>query len=196
MKRNNRHALRRSWLIPIVFAVLLCGLAPALSQNDENFMPKGGGTLLLAILGASPNAQALKEIVTGRHDEAEWRTVISARAKALSEREQKTLAAYLAVNMPLPDPEKTVAAAPTPDKLPAVLPRDGRVLAWNECQSCHSLFTGYLTQDRDLQAWLNMFQSPFHREIKMTEKERQEFAHYSAINMPMKIDEVPPELRF
>jgi hypothetical protein len=196
MTRNNRRPARRRWLVPAAFAVLLCGLVPALSQNDENFMPKGGRTLLLAILGASPNAQALKEIVTARHDEAEWRTATSARTNALSEREQKTLAAYLAVNMPLADPDKALAAASNPGALSKALPRDGRALAWNECQFCHSLFTSYLTQERDVQAWLNMFQSPFHREIKMTEKERQEFARYSAFNMPMKIDEVPPELRF
>ena len=41
-----------------------------------------------------------------------------------------------------------------------------------------------------------MFQSPFHRELKMTAQEREELARYSAINMPMKIEDVPPDLRF
>jgi hypothetical protein len=50
----------------------------------------------------------------------------TARAQALSERERARVAAYVAVNMPLP--------------------ADGRDLAWNECQSCHSLFAGRLTQ--------------------------------------------------
>ena len=75
--------------------------------------------------------------------------------------------------------------------LAAALPRDGRELAWNECQFCHSLFASHLTQNRDVQAWLNMFQSPFHRELKMTAQEREEFARYSAINMPMKVEDVP-----
>jgi hypothetical protein len=73
---------------------------------------------------------------------------------------------------------------------------DGRELAWEYCQSCHSLFSGYLTQERDAPAWLNTFASPFHREIKMTQKQREEFARYSAINMPMKFEDVPEELRF
>ena len=53
-----------------------------------------------------------------------------------------------------------------------------------------------MTQERDVRAWLNMFQSPLHRELKMTAQERDEFARYSAINMPMKIDDVPKDLRF
>jgi hypothetical protein len=195
MKPSNPYP-RRRWLIPASFAILLLGLAPALSQNDESFMPKGGRTLLIEILSHSPDAQSLKQIVTARHTETEWQAALPVPAKTLSEQQQRTLAAYLALNMPLAEPDKAIAAAASPGKLLAALPRDGRALAWNECQFCHSLFTGYLTQDRDVQAWLNTFQSPFHREIKMTEKERQEFARYSAINMPMKIDEVPPELRF
>jgi hypothetical protein len=58
------------------------------------------------------------------------------------------------------------------------------------------LFSSHLTQDRSVQAWLNMFQSPFHRGLKMTAQEREEFARYSALNMPMKIDDVPRDLRF
>ncbi len=116
--------------------------------------------------------------------------------RSLTDREQRTLAAYLAVNMPVPDPGETAAKAGDPAALRAALPRDGRELAWNECQFCHSLFTSHLTQDRDMQAWLNLFESPFHREMKMTPQEREEFARYSTINMPMKIEDVPPDLRF
>jgi hypothetical protein len=76
------------------------------------------------------------------------------------------------------------------------LPPDGRDLAWNECQSCHSLFASHLTQKRTLQGWLNVFLSPFHREMKMTAKEREEFARYSTLNMPMKVEDVPQDLRF
>ena len=41
-----------------------------------------------------------------------------------------------------------------------------------------------------------MFQSPFHRELKMSAEERDEFSHYSVINMPMKFEDVPEDLRF
>jgi hypothetical protein len=41
-----------------------------------------------------------------------------------------------------------------------------------------------------------MFQSTFHRELKMTAQERREFSSYSAINIPMRIEDVPTDLRF
>lgn len=163
----------------------LGALAFALAQaagEDPGFMPKGGRALLLDLPGVSSDRAELRAIVTTRRSEAEWRDFVAARGKALSEREAATLAAYLAVNLP------TAAGAE--------LPRDGRDLAWNECQSCHSLFTGYLTHRRSAQAWRNMFMSPFHREMKMTAQEREEFARYSEINMPMKFEDVPEELRF
>lgn len=152
-------------------------------------MPKGGRALLLDVVGKS-NADELRQIAQARRTEAQWREFADARGNALTGRERATLAAYLAVNMPLPQ-DKVKQADPG-----AALPRDGRDLAWDQCQSCHSLFTSHLTQDRDAQAWRNMFMSPFHRELKMSAQEREEFARYSALNMPIKIDDVPPELRF
>lgn len=184
------------FLLPAVLGVMLAGLLPALSQLDYNFMPKGGKTLLLEILGQAPNEQDLRLIVEARRSDTEWQSAMAARAKSMSEREQRTLANYLAVNMPVADPAGVVAKAAKPAELFAALPRDGRDLAWNECQSCHSLFSSHLTQDRSVQAWLNMFESPFHRVIKISPKEREEFARYSTINMPMKIEDVPPDLRF
>ena len=189
-------APQRKWLIPVAFGVLFFGLAPALSQLDYSFMPKGGKALLLEVLGSPPDDKDLRKLIEARRSQAEWRDAMAARVKTLSERELRTLAAYLAVNMPMPDPDRVVAKAAKPNELSAALSRDGRELAWNECQFCHSLFSSHLTQDRDDKAWLNMFQSPFHRGLKMTEQERQEFSHYSAINMPMKIEDVPMDLRF
>jgi hypothetical protein len=157
-------------------------------------MPKGGKTLLLELLGGAGDADELRKVAATRRSEKEWGEALAERTKALSEQQRRTLADYLAVNLPLP--ESVLAQAETPAKLAAALPRDGRELAWEECQFCHSLFTSHLTQDRSVQAWLNMFQSPFHRELKMTPQEREEFSRYSAINMPMKIDDVPRDLRF
>lgn len=190
----------RHYLCAAALGILLYGPTPALSQLDSGFMPKGGKTLLLELLGSAPNAKDLRQIVESRRSETEWRAALDARAKTMnkimSERELRTLAAYLALNMPMPDPEGVSAKAAKPAELGSAFPRDGRELAWNECQYCHSLFSSHLTQERSVQAWLNMFQSPFHREMKMTAKEREEFAHYSTINMPMKIEDVPPDLRF
>jgi mono/diheme cytochrome c family protein len=164
--------------------------ALAAAGEDHSFMPKGGRALLLDWLGAKPDTEELRRIVQARRTEGEWRDFVGTRKHALSERQVATLAAYLVVNLPLPD-----GAQRAPDPA-ALLPRDGRDLAWEQCQPCHSLFTSHLTQDRDVQAWRNMFQSPFHRELKMTPREREEFARYSALNMPMKIEDVPRDLRF
>ncbi len=176
-----------------LFPVLLCivlGAAPASAQLDSSFMPGGGKTLLLGMLGQPPDPGELRNIAGASHGEAEWRDILAGRAKGLGDRELDTLAAYLAVNLPMP------AEVLARKDLAAALPQDGRELAWNECQSCHSLFAGYLTHDRDAQGWRNIFLSPFHREMKMSEQEREEFARYSAINMPMAHEDVPEDLRF
>jgi len=181
-------------LIRIALGVLLLGQLPALAQEDFGFMPKGGKTLLLELLGVPLNADELRAIAVARRSEAEWRDVMAARKMTLSDRELSELAAYLAVNWPLP--ESAVDEAARRGDPASALPADGRELAWTQCQFCHSLFSGYLTQRRDAQGWRNIFLSPFHRGMKMTAQERETFARYSAINMPMKTEDVPAELRF
>lgn len=147
-----------------------------------DFMPKGGRALLLERVTGT----RLAEVQQQRRTEAEWLAWAREQSgrKAMTEKEQATLAAYMAVNMP--SGAASVAA----------LPPDGRDLSWEQCQSCHSLFTGYLTQQGSATRWRNTFLSPFHRNIRMTPQEREEFARYSEINMPMKVEDVPGELRF
>jgi hypothetical protein len=188
--------VRRRWRLAVALGALFLGLVPALSQLDYAFMPKGGKTLLLEVLGSPTEGKELLGILSAKRGEKEWRDAMAVRAKALNEREQRTLAAYLAVNMPIQNAKDAIEKVGNPEALFAALPRDGRELGFNECQFCHSLFTSHLTQARSFQAWMNMFQSPFHRELKMTRQEREEFSRYSEINMPMKIDDVPPDLRF
>jgi mono/diheme cytochrome c family protein len=181
-------------LLLAVAGALVFPLALATPGEDHDFMPKGGKTLLLEVLGAPPEMAEFRKIVRARRTEAEWRAAIAPRGKALTERQLATLAAYLAVNMPLPDAAAQEAAKRGEPS--TSLPPDGRELAWAQCQSCHSLFASHLTQIRDVQGWRNMFMSPFHREMKMSPQEREEFARYSALNMPMRIEDVPQDLRF
>jgi hypothetical protein len=183
-------AYARPLLIAGLFAV---GLLPAMAQEDEAFMPKGGKTLFLE-LKDTPRAAELREIGNLTHTEAEWRGILAERHKQLGERELNELAAYLAVNFPLP--EGAVAQAESGNDIASALPADGRELAWTQCQFCHSLFSGYLMQQRDAQGWRSIFLSPFHRGLKMTAQQRETFARYSAINMPMKAADVPAELRY
>lgn len=181
---------RRLTLRALILALALSGAWPLRAQEDNGFMPKGGKTLLLGLYGDAAHATALREIMAARHDETEWRSLMAARQTSLSDREIDELAAYLSVNMPVAE-----QAAETGD-LAAALPADGRELAWTQCQFCHSLFSGYLMQQRDSQGWRSIFLSPFHRGIKMTAQERETFAHYSAINMPLKPGDVPADLRY
>ncbi|HSB19696.1 MAG TPA: hypothetical protein VLD85_06815 [Anaeromyxobacteraceae bacterium] len=176
-------------LLAVACALVLPG-APAVAGEGYEFMPKGGKALLLEVLGPDPSAADVRALTRVRRTEAGWRKVIGQRGKGLSGTQLATLAAYLAVHMPLPD------AAGKGGDLASSLPPDGRELAWKQCQSCHSLFASHLTQGRDEQGWRNMFLSPFHRELKMSPREREEFARYSALNMPMRIEDVPEDLRF
>jgi hypothetical protein len=168
---------------------LLAGLGAAVlahaAGEDPGFMPKGGRTLLLEWLGG--DAKELRLVVSAKRSDAQWLEFVAAKQPQRSERERATLAAYLAVNAPLPDAATRGAVA---------LPPDGRDLAWEQCQFCHSLFTSHLTQRRDVQGWRSIFLSPFHRQMKMDERQREEFARYSAINMPMADSDVPSELRY
>ena len=141
-------------------------------------------------MGTGAGAAQWREFVAAQKTDEQWAALLSARGRPVAERERATLVAYLSVNMPLP---AAALQGQSSEAIVGALPRDGRDLAWNQCQFCHSLFSSHLTQSRDVQGWRNMFLSPFHRELKMTPKEREEFSRYSAINMPMKVEDVPPE---
>ena len=183
----------RHWILAVALAILP-GLSEALAQETYDFMPRGGKTLLIELLGDPVDTAELRLIARARRGESEWGEFLAARKGSLGDRELRTLAAYLAVNMPLD--EGALDEAGRQGDAVAALPRDGRELAWNHCQFCHSLFTSHLTQDRDVEGWMGMFQSPFHREIEMSPRERETFARYSAINMPLRMEDVPEDLRF
>ena len=163
------------------FLILSCGTA-VLAQNDPfGFMPDGGSVTFEAVFsGEEARAWALAQDMTAEA----WEEEIASRAPELGETPRATLAAYLSV------------IAPLELEASGDLPPDGREVALAECLSCHSLFTGYLMQRRDRTGWLSTFASPFHKVIQITPEEREIFADYSAINMPMRLEDVPPELRY
>jgi hypothetical protein len=167
--------LRRAIALPVLFG------AAVWAQGDPfAFIPDGGRGLLVRAL---PDPDARATALSEAHDVPGWQTALA--GSGLSEREIVTLATYLQHVAPLDQksPEEN-------------LPPDGRDLALAQCQSCHSLFSGYLMQRRDRNGWLVIFASPFHKDIPMSQAEREIFADYSAINMPMRLQDVPPELRF
>ncbi|MFN3938646.1 MAG: hypothetical protein ACK4KW_13840 [Gemmobacter sp.] len=182
--------------LPPATAALALAAGLAFAQAGFEFMPDGGRTLVLRLYGADP--VALAEVVAQEHDANGWAEVIVAEAAArdvpMTDPERLTLAHYLALNLPLADPAAVADLAP--EDLARALPMDGKDLAIRHCQGCHGFYTAYLGHDREVNGWLVVFNSPFHMEIRMSPTEKRTFAHYSAINLPMRIEDVPPEMRF
>ncbi|MCU9849996.1 hypothetical protein OEZ60_18510 [Defluviimonas sp. WL0024] len=176
-----------------LLAAVVAGLsaAPALA-DDFAFMPPGGGSILAGSL-LPGDATGLAEAAARKASAEDWAAWARERNPDLPDAAIETFAGYAALNFPVAA-EAAQSLAETGD--PALLPPDGKELAIAQCQFCHSLFTGYLMQDRDETNWRGTFKAPFHAEIPMSEVERDTFAHYSAINMPLKFGDVPPELRF
>ncbi|MDQ2088921.1 hypothetical protein [Marimonas arenosa] len=164
-------------------------LGPANGQGDDDifdFIPAGGRTLLETIREEGLQPDLAASIAESGGDPATWRATLDAAKSgslalgALDDWQTDTLAHYLAANAPL-DPG-------------GELPRDGRDMALELCQSCH-IITVVITQDRTREAWLRTQNSPSHVEVKTTAAEREALADYLVINAGIPIDLVPPALR-
>lgn len=165
----------------IAVSALLAGLALAglaMAGDPFGFVPEGGRTLFAR---AFPDRAGQRAALAVHRSAEAWRAALD--GSGLDDVQAATLAAYLAEVAPLQPGEMD-------------MPADGRDLALMQCQSCHSLFAGYLMQRRDRQGWLAIFASPFHGGIPMDDRERAIFADYSAINLPLRLQDVPPEFRF
>lgn len=174
----------------VALGLLLLG-GVAVAQDSFDFMPAGGREILSALAGGE--AETLVEAAARQDDRAGWAAWARDRSPDMDTAQVDTLAAYAAINLPVGDDILAQIAASGD---PALLPPDGKDLAIQQCQYCHSFFSGYLMHDRDETGWKSTFKAPFHLEIPMDEAERDTFAAYSAINMPMRFQDVPPELRF
>ena len=173
--------LKRSVIVAVGLMLGLAGAGLLHAQTDDvfAFIPAGGRTLLERAAGAGLQMDA---ILAGKRSREEWQLFLQGKpaVKELSESEFVTLADYLAHNMPI---------APG-----AALPRDGRDLALEYCQSCH-IITVVVTQDRSKVAWLGSLNKPSHIEIELTAAERGALADYLVLNAAIPIDLVPEELR-
>jgi len=172
----------------------------ATSQDLFAFMPGGGKSLLLELIAGATTPASITALVTERRSEEQWLQYLARSAErlpalsTLGDKRLKTLAAYLAITMP-------IAPADQPGHADAaawrnVLPADGKELALKHCQSCHSIYSGYLTQARDRQGWRSTFEASYHTGILVNEKEQETFVSYSAINMPVPEASIPPALRY
>ncbi|HMK69473.1 MAG TPA: hypothetical protein VK442_00730 [Xanthobacteraceae bacterium] len=176
-------------------AVAAAWLPQPLMAQDEDvfaFIPAGGRTLLTKVMDSHPPADEIKGLLTGKRTRDEWLSYLKAHAasvaalRALSDKEQLTLADYLSFNMPLPGGQAAID--------PAKLPLDGRDYALEKCQGCH-IITVVVTQSRPKEHWLGTMHKPSHIGIKLSEAQREQLASYLVINAGIPIDQVPEELR-
>lgn len=173
------------WLgLAVLAAIALLFLARAVGAVEMSFMPKGGRALAADAFGG--DEAALRSVMSAKRTEGEWDAYLASRG--LRDRDRATLAGYLATHAPL-------SADAMRGSLAQSLPRDGRELAWSECQSCHTLSHAMLTQSRDADAWRKLLASASHRGIRMSASDREELARYAALNMPMNAADIPASMR-
>ncbi len=192
-------AIRLSTFVAFLLTIAML-IGPLRAQYDPvfDFIPLGGRSLLAKIFESKPPAAEVRALLTAKRTREEWVEHLKGRSKiipavqALNEQELLTLADYMSFNMPLP--VARVPADPAKADWRKILPRDGRDLALEYCQSCH-IITVTVTQDRTKVHWLGTMNKPSHVEIKLTPQEREALASYLVLNAGIPIDLIPKELR-
>jgi mono/diheme cytochrome c family protein len=187
--------VRRLYLLAA--AALVAGAA-APGGDLFDFIPEGGRTLLAKTLAGKPANDPARSLVTGKRSRDEWLAYLRGDGKvlpgigALDEKQAKTLADYLAHNMPLAAGK--APANPALANWQKALPLDGRDLTLEHCQSCH-IITVVITQDRAKAQWLGTMSKPSHVGIKISPAQRDALADYLVLNAGIPIDQVPEDLR-
>lgn len=189
--------MRTKLLLVALFAFAAMAWSASKPTADVfEFIPNGGRTLLVKVFTTRAPADDVRAILTAKRSSPEWLTELKAREKTLpalktlEDRERRTLADYLAANMPLAQ----VPADPAKANWDKVLPPDGRDFVLNYCQGCH-IVTVVVTQDRTKTAWLGTMSKPSHVQIKLSPQQRDALANYLIVNAAIPIDQVPEELR-
>lgn len=181
---------RKSTALSLALLTGTC-VTPALNAQEDDlfdFVPPGGRTLLGDLIaGGQVSAD---DVLTVQRSKEKWRSHLDGLGGAAFEDVAKdTLAAYLANSMPAAE-----KGGKSIDTGGIGLPRDGRDLTLEFCQSCH-IITVVVTQDRSREAWLGTMNKPSHVEIDTTPAEREAIADYLILNGGIPIEEIPEELR-
>lgn len=179
-------------LTGFAFALLVgtCAIPALQAQEDPlfDFIPPGGRTLLGALIQSGK--VALDAVIGQSRSRSDWLSYLNnLGSTGLDAIQKETLAAYLADTM-----SASEKGGHTVDTGGLALPRDGRDLTMEYCQSCH-IITVVVTQDRSRDAWLGTMNKPSHVEIDTTQAERAAIADYLVLNGGISIDDVPEELR-
>jgi mono/diheme cytochrome c family protein len=179
-------------------AALAMPLAAPAAEDVFAFIPSGGRTLLADVLGAKATPDEVRALLGGKRTRDEWLKYLREHAKQLpgvqrlKDKELRTLAEYLASNMPLP--ANRVPADLARANWEKSLPPDGKDFTLDYCQGCH-IVTVVVTQDRSREAWLGTLGKPSHVRIKLDRGQREALVNYLLINAAIPIDEVPEDLR-
>ena len=170
--------------VALLLGLCIAAAHAAWAQSDVDSMPKGGRTLLLQVLGSPLSVAELERIAASKHTEEEWSQLLASRTAELRVRQRKTLAAYLAVTMPLS--AGALEKARADGDVTKALPPDGRDVAASMCQTaCHSLVTvkvGNHGNSDEYKDWL--LKEPRHQPVTLTAPQLEILAHYAAINLP------------
>jgi hypothetical protein len=195
--------MRAKFLIACLAAIVVTTTQLPTSPGAETddvfaFIPSGGRTLIKQVF-AGASADQVAALLSTRHDSREaWLNDLKQRSgslpglASLDDQELLTLADYLTFTAPLPP--DVIPVDPAKANWDQILPRDGRDLALQYCQSCH-IITVVVTQDRTREAWLGTMNKPSHVEIDTTPAEREALASYLVLNAGIPIDLVPEDLR-
>ena len=178
-------------------ALAALAAGPAAEEDVFAFIPHGGRTLLAQALNNKPATGEVQSMLAAKHTQAEWMQYLRSHAaqlpavSKLSDKELKTLADYMAFNMPL---AAKAPSSPTQANWEKTLPMDGKDMALDKCQGCH-IITVVVTQDRTKEAWLGTMNKPSHIQIKLNKDQREALANYLVLNAAIPIEQVPEDLR-
>lgn len=170
--------------------LLLVGLAYSQDEDLFSFIPQGGRTLLADLSSAGLSETVQQAVQAEDMSGTDWRVYLDAQAGSdpalaqLDDIQRQTLADYLGYNAPISLDQANADA----------LPRDGRDLTLQYCQSCH-IITVVVTQDRAREAWLGTLNKPSHVGVDLSPQQREALADYLVVNGGIPIEDVPPALR-
>lgn len=170
---------------PLLAFAMLGAIATAVSaQSDDpvSSLPSGPKDLLIEL---SDDPAVISEIVGAARSSEEWIDYLGGMGTTMTDDQVALLADYLALNVADTTSGTDVAS------IVAELAPDGRELFTANCSSCHAVASYYLLQDRDAPGWMSIFDAPYHRRLLTGENERETFASYASIAMPIAEEAIP-----
>ena len=202
---------RKTLIVVASMAIIAALVGYALAQDQWDWVPAGGATLLVDTIKNCTNCDDIVTMLTSpKIQTGEWKAYFESKdstrtndqakeqvgvgaLKGLTQRQINTLLDYLVINMPV-DKAKLPQDPAKIDT--SVLPIEGKQLLLEFCMACHPISV-QVTEDRDLDGWTMILTDSTHVQVtqanNVTDQQVQELIHYLADNMPLPIDQIPPE---